>query len=39
MVTDGQVSELRRWLAKGKSLAAAADRGFDGQENGTGVSR
>ena len=24
MVTDGQVSELRRWLAKGKSLAAAA---------------
>ena len=24
MVTDGQVSELRRWLAPGKSLAAAA---------------
>ena len=24
MVTDGQVSELRRWLAQGKSLAAAA---------------
>ena len=24
MVTDGQVSELRRWLAKGKSLAASA---------------
>lgn len=24
MVTDGQVSELRRWLAAGKSLAAAA---------------
>ena len=24
MVTDGQVSELRRWLAKGKPLAAAA---------------
>ncbi|MEO1615130.1 MAG: IS21 family transposase [Planctomycetota bacterium] len=24
MVTDGQVSELRRWLANGKSLAAAA---------------
>lgn len=24
MVTDGQVSELRRWLAQGKSLAASA---------------
>ena len=24
MVTDGQVSELRRWLAAGKSLAASA---------------
>ena len=24
MVTDGQVSQLRRWLAKGKSLAASA---------------
>lgn len=24
MLTDGQVSELRRWLAKGKSLAASA---------------
>ncbi len=24
MVTDGQVSELRRWLAVGKSLAASA---------------
>jgi len=23
--------QLRRWLAKGKSLAAAAERGFDRQ--------
>jgi hypothetical protein len=28
MVTDGQVSELRRWLAAGKSLAASARMAF-----------
>ena len=34
MVTDGQVSELRRWLAAGKSLAASARMAFMDRKTG-----
>ncbi len=39
MVTDGQVSELRRWLAAWQVARRFCQDGFDGQENRTILSR